>query len=69
MRPVLKSMLRGHLVGIAQAKSKGFAKQSSKFVAGAAPAFLSHVRTNGAHDLNVAVFKNFTLSGQTDTAA
>ncbi len=32
MRPVLKSMLRGHLVGIAQATSKGFADLIAKLL-------------------------------------
>jgi hypothetical protein len=40
-----------------------FAQPKSYFRAGTAPAFLSHVRTNGAHDLDASVFKNFTLGG------
>jgi hypothetical protein len=40
-----------------------FAQPKSPYAAGTAPAFLSHVRTNGAHDLDASVFKNFTLGG------
>ena len=38
-----------------------FSQPSNQFLAGSAPAFLSSVRTNGAHDLDVSVYKNFTL--------
>jgi len=41
-----------------------FSQPANQFVAGTAPAFLSSIRTNGAHDLDVSVYKNFTLSGE-----
>lgn len=40
-----------------------FAQPKSPYVAGTAPAFLSHVRTDGASDLDASVFKNFALGG------
>jgi len=41
-----------------------FAQPASPFVAGTAPAFLSHVRTDGAHDLDVSLYKNLSLGGE-----
>ena len=38
-----------------------FSQPASYLVAGTAPAYLSNVRTDGAHDLDVSLFKNFTL--------
>ena len=38
-----------------------FAQPASNFVAGTAPAFLSHVRTDGANDLDVSIYKSFSL--------
>jgi hypothetical protein len=38
-----------------------FAQPASSFVAGTAPAYLDHVRTNGAHDVDLSLFKNFKL--------
>jgi hypothetical protein len=38
-----------------------FSQPASPFVAGTAPAFLSHVRTNGAHDLDLSLYKNFAI--------
>jgi hypothetical protein len=38
-----------------------FSQPSSNFIAGTAPAFLSHVRMNGAHDLDLSVYKDFHL--------
>jgi hypothetical protein len=38
-----------------------FSQPSSDFVAGTASAFLSHVRTNGAHDIDLTLLKNFPL--------
>lgn len=36
-----------------------FSEPSDQFVAGTAKAFLSQVRTNGAHDLDLSLYKNF----------
>lgn len=41
-----------------------FAEPASKFVAGTSPAFQGNVRTNGAHNLDASIFKNFTMGGQ-----
>jgi hypothetical protein len=41
-----------------------FSQPSNQFVAGSAPAFLSSLRTNGAHDLDVSVYKTFTMGGE-----
>ena len=38
-----------------------FAAPASPFVAGTAPAYLDHVRTMGANDVDVSFFKSFTL--------
>jgi hypothetical protein len=38
-----------------------FAEPASQFVAGTAPRMLSHVRANGAHDLDLSLYKNFGL--------
>jgi hypothetical protein len=38
-----------------------FSQPTNPFVAGTAPAFLSSVRTNGAHDLDLSLYKNFPL--------
>ena len=43
-----------------------FSQPSSQFVAGKSPAYLSHVRTNGAHDLDMSLFKNFPLGKETN---
>ncbi|HWA95335.1 MAG TPA: carboxypeptidase regulatory-like domain-containing protein [Terracidiphilus sp.] len=41
-----------------------FAQPASNFVPGTAPAFLSHVRTPGARDLDLSLYKNFKLGGE-----
>ena len=38
-----------------------FSEPADPLVAGTAPAFLSHVRTDGAADLDISLFKSFTL--------
>jgi hypothetical protein len=38
-----------------------FAMPASPFVAGTAPAYLDHVRTMGAQDLDITLFKNLTV--------
>ena len=38
-----------------------FSQPASSFVAGTASAYLDHVRTNGAHDVDLSLFKNFKL--------
>jgi Carboxypeptidase regulatory-like domain len=38
-----------------------FSQPANPFVAGTAPAFLSTVRTNGAHDLDLSLYKSFPL--------
>jgi hypothetical protein len=40
-----------------------FAEPASQFVAGKSSRFLSDVRTNGAHDLDASIYKNFNLRG------
>ncbi len=40
-----------------------FAQPASQFLPGTAPTFLSNVRTDGAHDLDVSLYKSFTLGG------
>lgn len=40
-----------------------FAQPASYSVAGKSPAFLSSVRTNGGHDLDLSLYKSFTLGG------
>ncbi|MGO8720477.1 MAG: carboxypeptidase regulatory-like domain-containing protein [Acidobacteriaceae bacterium] len=41
-----------------------FAEPASQFVAGKSSRYLSDVRTNGAHDLDASIFKNFALGGE-----
>ncbi|MGB6728236.1 MAG: carboxypeptidase regulatory-like domain-containing protein, partial [Terracidiphilus sp.] len=41
-----------------------FAIPASPFVAGTAPAYLDHVRTMGAQDFDLSLYKNFTLGGE-----
>ena len=41
-----------------------FGEPRSQFNAGTSSRYLSDVRTNGAHDLDASVFKNFTLGAQ-----
>lgn len=41
-----------------------FSQPTSDFLPGTAPAFLSSVRTNGAHDLDMSVYKAFSLGGE-----
>ena len=43
-----------------------FSQPASQFIAGTTPAFLSNVRTDGAHDLDVSLFKSFSLGGERD---
>jgi hypothetical protein len=43
-----------------------FSTPSSLFVAGTAPAYLDHVRTNGAHDLDLSVYKLFHFGKETN---
>jgi hypothetical protein len=38
-----------------------FSTPASQLLPGSAPAFLSHVRTDGAHDLDLSLYKNFRL--------
>ena len=38
-----------------------FSVPASPFVAGTAPAYLDHVRTKGARDLDLSIYKNFTF--------
>ena len=38
-----------------------FSQPSDQFAPGTAPAFLGSIRTDGAHDLDVSIFKNFKL--------
>jgi hypothetical protein len=38
-----------------------FAEPASQFIAGTSSRFLSDVRTNGAHDLDASIFKNFSF--------
>ncbi|MGC2164338.1 MAG: carboxypeptidase regulatory-like domain-containing protein [Silvibacterium sp.] len=38
-----------------------FSEPASQFVAGKSSRFLSNVRTNGAHDLDASIYKNFSL--------
>jgi hypothetical protein len=38
-----------------------FSQPSSQFAAGTAPAYLSTVRTDGAHNLDVSIYKTFSL--------
>jgi hypothetical protein len=40
------------------------ATPTSQFVAGSSSRYFSDVRTNGAHDLDASIFKNFTLGGE-----
>ncbi len=42
-------------------KSDCFRLPASPFVAGTAPAFLDHVRTMGAQDIDISLFKSFTI--------
>jgi hypothetical protein len=42
-------------------KSDCFTAPASPFVPGTAPAYLDHVRTMGANDVDISLFKNFTL--------
>jgi hypothetical protein len=41
-----------------------FAVPASEFVAGSAPAYLDHVRTMGAQDFDLSLYKNFTIGGE-----
>lgn len=41
-----------------------FSQPTSPFTAGTAPAFLSSVRTNGAHDLDVSLYKVFSFGAE-----
>jgi len=41
-----------------------FSIPASPFVAGTAPAYLDHVRTMGAQDFDLSMYKNFTLGGE-----
>ncbi len=41
-----------------------FAIPASPFIAGTAPAYLDHVRTMGAQDFDLSLYKNFTLGGE-----
>ena len=41
-----------------------FSEPASQFLPGTAPATLGSVRTDGAHDLDVSLFKNLTLGGE-----
>jgi hypothetical protein len=41
-----------------------FSQPANQLAAGTAPAFLSSVRTDGAHDLDVSVYKMFPLGGE-----
>jgi hypothetical protein len=41
-----------------------FSEPSSQFLPGSAPAYLSSVRTDGAHDLDLSVYKNFAMGGE-----
>ncbi len=41
-----------------------FSQPASQFLPGTAPAFLSNVRTDGAHDLDVSVYKTFAIHGE-----
>ena len=43
-----------------------FAIPASSFVAGSAPAYLDHVRTMGAQDFDLSVYKHFSLGGDRD---
>jgi hypothetical protein len=43
-----------------------FAIPSSPFVAGNAPAYLDHVRTMGAQDFDISVYKHFTFGTEKD---
>ena len=38
-----------------------FTQPTSQFAPGASPAFMGNVRTPGARDLDISVYKNFTL--------
>ena len=38
-----------------------FSQPKSQFLPGTAPAFLSNVRTDGAHDLDISIYKTFAL--------
>ena len=43
-----------------------FGQPASQFAAGTAPAFLSSVRTDGAHQLDLSLYKNFALGKERD---
>ena len=43
-----------------------FATPSNTFAPGTAAAFLPHVRTDGAHDLDISLYKNFHLGRETN---
>ncbi|MGC1781397.1 MAG: carboxypeptidase regulatory-like domain-containing protein [Acidobacteriaceae bacterium] len=43
-----------------------FTLPSSPFVAGTAPAYLDHVRTMGAQNLDISLYKNFPMGGARD---
>jgi hypothetical protein len=41
-----------------------FALPASPFVPGTAPAYLDHVRTMGANDFDLSLYKSFSLGGE-----
>ncbi len=41
-----------------------FSQPASRFAAGTAPPYLTHVRTDGGHNLDASIFKNFGLGEQ-----
>ncbi|HTX42375.1 MAG TPA: carboxypeptidase regulatory-like domain-containing protein [Acidobacteriaceae bacterium] len=41
-----------------------FSQPANPFLPGRSPAYLSNVRTNGAHDLDVSLYKNFPMGEQ-----
>ncbi len=43
-----------------------FAIPASSFLPGTAPAYLDHMRTMGAQDLDVSLYKHFSLGGERD---
>jgi hypothetical protein len=46
--------------------SNCFAIPASPFVAGSAPAYLDHVRTMGAQDFDISIYKHFSLGKERD---
>jgi hypothetical protein len=43
-----------------------FTTPASQFVAGTAPAYLDNVRTMGAEELDLSLYKNFTIGKEKD---